>query len=45
MDTTVSMLEPNLKDGQIVTNGGRVLGSHCQGKNAERGKKERICCY
>ena len=31
------------QDGQIVTNGGRVLGVTAQRKDSERSKKECIC--
>ena len=41
--TIVSMQAPKFKDGQIVTNGGRVAGNHSKGKRFKRGKSERLC--
>ena len=41
----VSMQEQSIKDGQIVTNGGRVLGITATGKGSERSAKERLCSY
>ena len=40
MDIIVSMPEPNSQDGQIVTNGGRVLGITAKGKDSERGTQK-----
>ena len=44
-DTTVSMRETKFKDGEIVTNGGRVLGITAKGETLKRSQKECICCY
>ena len=38
-DITVSMQARNFRDGQIVTNGGRVLGITAKGKTLKEARK------